>query len=135
MIAVCVLLTIILLILTIKYMYSSKKLPSSYYGDSDEKTLTLASLYHIIGPKMRALMYILQSICLLTATVVLGYYLIYYLNFELKQCKWVDANITTYNIIVWAISAAVFVFGWVVWVIIVLINIRNRADEAYLDKS
>ena len=129
-VAVCILLSVIILIIVSKAVHQSKKLPSNTYTVISP-TLTISTLYQIIGPKTRALLYILQSISLLGVIAVLGYYLPFFINMKRYGCSWSDANTSTNILVVCAIAAALFVVAWIVWIIIVVINIKNRSDEVY----
>lgn len=129
MMAVCILLTIILIIITSRAIHLSKKLPREVY-ELGQKSLILSSLYHIVSARVRAFMYILQSICVLNAIVTLGYYLSYYLNLSGDTCGWISFNKDNL-LILWIIAAVLFLFAWVSWIIIVLINIKNNRDEVY----
>lgn len=128
MVAVCILFSIIILIIVSKAVHQSKKLPAESYTVSSP-SLTISTLYRVVGPKTRAFLYILQSICMLGAITVLGYYLAYFIQMKKYSCSWTnDADTSTKILVVWAIAAALFVVGWIVWIIIVSINIQNRSD-------
>lgn len=85
------------------------------------------------------LLYILQSAALLGFIIVLGYYLTYFVKFQLGQCPWIDTTtnttlaINSKIIIIWAICAVAFFCAWFVWAIIVVINIKNR--DTYLEDN
>lgn len=74
---------------------------------------------------------------LLGLIIVLGYYLTYFIKFQIGSCGWIDTTTNTNLainfkiIIIWAIAAAAFIFAWAVWIIIAVINIKNR--DTYLD--
>lgn len=126
MMATCILLTIILLIITSRALHLSKKLPLEVY-ELGQKSLIISSLYHIVSARVRAFMYLLQSICVLNAIVTLGYYLSYYINLPEDTCGWISFNKDNL-LILWIIAAVVFIFAWVNWIIIVLLNIKNNRD-------
>lgn len=124
MICVALFCSILSLVVVSVLMHRSRQLSSELTS-----TLELVTLYKICGPKTRALLYILQSISLLGIIVVLGYYLTYFINFQLKSCPWVNPDDTnTKIIVVCALAAAAFIFGWIVWIIIVMINLKNRNE-------
>lgn len=61
--------------------------------------------------------------------MVLGYYLIVYLQFNNNSCQFTNNTDTMLHIlIVWVIAVVGFIIGWIVWIIIVVINIKNRLD-------
>lgn len=77
---------------------------------------------------MRAFLYILQSICVLTEIVVLGYYLTYFIQVLKNSCTWNAEDTSTKIMVLWIISAALLLMGCIAWIIITMINLRNRAD-------
>lgn len=85
----------------------------------------MATLYRIISHKTRVAMYILQSLVLLCAIVVLGYYLSYFINAPSSTCTWSTYD-NTHILVIWILSAVLFLVGWFVWLIIVIINIKNN---------
>lgn len=133
MIAVCIALSLVELGIVSKAVHESKKTASPLQTNSP--SLTLIFLYLIIGHRTRALLYILQSICLLTSIVVLGYYLTFFIQALTNSCSWTSADTSIRVLILWVLCAALFVAAWVVWVIVVLINVKNRADVVYLDDA
>jgi|688.fasta_scaffold537594_1 hypothetical protein len=72
----------------------------------------------------------LQSINILSLLLVFGYYLVYYLQFTINSCQWNDNyNIMLHIMVIGGLAGITFIVGWVVWVIIVVINMKNRWED------
>jgi hypothetical protein len=117
MILFFLILTLILLILTIRALYLLRN--SSPYLNSINISRRYL-IYVIMSRKICILFYVLQSFNVMAILVVFGYYLAIH-----AQCKFNNKKNPTI-IIIWIIALVLLLISIVVWILIVILNYLSR---------